>query len=80
MCRKIGEPKHVAVQPLPVWFFRGYFVLEFRVIDDPSFTRINQKHLSGLKTSLKHDVFCRNIEDADFRSHDNKAVLRHVVA
>ena len=66
MRRKIRQADHVAVEPLAVRLFGSDFVLQLRVVDDASFTCIDQKHLSGLQAAFEYDVFCRNIEHTDF--------------
>src|SRR5439155_45449 len=79
LCRKIGEPNHVAVQPLPIWLFGSYFVLELRVVDDASFTSVDEQHLAGLKTSFEAYLFWRNIKYPNLSRHDDVAVLGHTI-
>src|ERR1051326_213391 len=75
--RKIGEPNHVAVQPLPIWLFGSYFVFELRVVDDASFASVDEQHLAGLKTSFEDYLFWRDIKYPNLRRHDDEAVLGH---
>ena len=37
-------------------FSVAILLLQFRVVDDAAFARIDEEHLSGLKTALMHDV------------------------
>src|ERR1041385_1054907 len=76
---KIGQANHVGVQPLPVWFFGSYFVLELRIVNDASFTSIDKQHLARLKTSFQDYLFWRNIKYSNFRGHDDKAVPGHTI-
>ncbi len=55
-CRQIRHAHHIFVQPLAVRLFGGDLVLQFRVIDDAAFARIDEEHLARLKTAFMNDV------------------------
>ena len=65
MLGKFRQSNQIFIQPLAVWFFRSDPVLQFRVIDDASFQRIDEQHLPGLKAPLEQNVLRWNIENTD---------------
>ena len=54
--------------------------LDLLVVDDPSLRGVDQEDPAGMQPFLDPDVLGRDVQHPHLRSHDDQAVLGHVVA
>ena len=59
--------------------FRSDFVLDFVVVDDALFIRIDEEHLARFQAAFVKDVFWRDMDDADFGTYDDPVVAGDII-
>ena len=77
---EIVEVDDMFFVPFMVGVFRGDFMLDFVVVDDALFIRIDEEHLARFQAAFIEDVFRRDVDDADFGTYDDPVVAGDIVA
>ena len=55
-------------------------MLDFVVVDDALFIRIDEEHLARFQAAFIEDVFRRDVDDADFGTYDDPVVAGDIIA
>ena len=77
---KILDENTVFIEPLFVGLGRVDAFFHFLIRHDASFVHVDEEHAAGLEPAFLHDGEWVEIgDDADFRSHDDEVVLRHII-
>ena len=67
-------------QPGAVRFAGSNLFLDFGVVDDTAFFRVDQEHAAGFEAAFHGDIGRVDFQHPGFRGHDDEAVLGHGVA
>ena len=70
----------VGREPLAIWMFLCQFLLDFTIVVDATFLRVDEQNLSWLQTSLAHHIAWLKVHHTHFACHHHHATLRNGVA
>lgn len=71
----LGKTKELGSDPVGERLTARSVVLEFLVIDDSTFDRVDEKHLSGHQSSFPSDLLRFDLNGTDFRGANHAVVV-----
>ena len=77
--RQVVDRGIALFEPVRERMFIDVLLLQFLIVDDPALYRVDEENPARVQAFLDFDVFRRNVEHPDFRSHHHEVVFRHVV-
>ena len=79
-CRQVAKLDYVSIEPLLVRVLGRQIALDLIVTDDASLCCVDEEDPARVKAPFHQYLFRWNVQDANFRRHNNQVVFSNVVS